>query len=1195
MKKRSLLSVLLLTLVALFAFSFVACDKEIQTLKSLQNEYGIVVDGGSFEEGSSLISNSISTTAEEAIAVLTAIAEENYNKEGSVYIFDIYVTKDGAKVQPDGKVTVSIPIPNAEVEEYLVFHIKGDNSVEKLIPTVANGKISFETSSFSYFVITEAVVQDAPPIHVHDFEWVEGKEPTCEEEGIVPHYHCDGCGKNFNENYGEIDSIIIEKGSHDVGLNYSPRIEPTFFTEGTVAYYICNDCLQYISEDGQIIPPTDIFIPTLSLEISVCVNGAPTELALQGDFNGETAEWKAEGLSVKIGDVITVCLTDDTSYKFTFTCDGIVDEKGVVTAACEVATVDFYADRNSLHLVMLDPTVCVHNYVWVEGKEPTCEEEGVADHYHCAACGKNFDPNYGEMESISIPKAQHEYGSMYWGKSANFFEDGNIEYYQCSECEKYFDNEYNEVETPIIPKYSTNISICVNGVPTALVFAEQYQGHIIWTLDKLTVKEGDVITVCCTDNPDITHSFSSFGIIDPDGKITMTAVAQVVVEATYNGVMLSINYIYEETYEHYLQHIGVKSYDMTLDESNPTMVFVKDVTLPAGSEVKIHALILPTMQDLSYIGATLVNTDQSIAVKQDGYFEILIDGTFDFYFDYKKNELTIVQKDKGIVIEINGVQYPMNYVTYSDEQTTGYIYGLVNFAEDDKFVVVDKVNNIIYDYDDLCATYNWNTWDFHRGDNGEFVIDNAGRYGIEFDGDVSKEIYIDKHFAPLDGGYYEVVIEGEEQGEAMQEVEASEGSYIYNEVTWYYNQESVMNADDIIAYIEEKGLHIYTLTMTLAEGTKINIKMGVDTIITADHLTYVNAQEVCVTKEGDYVKILTDGVYTITYLPAYNAFSIYKSEEELPDAYIYCDVGFVALQMDENRMVSYEGLVAKANDYVTFFDGTKTKYLSITLDSNTDSTIAHVMTAEGLDMLFFDKAGTYNLAYNIDTGVLSITSVGGDDDQGGDDEQGGSESIDDYIIFISVIDYTNGNQTLYPTKNPDNANEVYIRVETIAANSYLSVSTMSKADQTSTTYGTLADTDASVATNLTADIICVKVAGPIEVYFNFEAKTVKIVAVSGSTEERVLPKDIYISTMEKYTFIENPDNSDELCYLGLVLESYDDFRIRDTDNNYISDITLASGTTGVNTSGSSVMVEADGTYNVYINKITHEVRIVAVS
>ena len=66
---------------------------------------------------------------------------------------------------------------------------------------------------------------------------------------------------------------------------------------------------------------------------------------------------------------------------------------------------------------------------------------------------------------------------------------------------------------------------------------------------------------------------------------------------------------------------------------------------------------------------------------------------------------------------------------------------------------------------------------------------------------------------------------------------------------------------------------------------------------------------------------------------------------------------------------------------------------------------------------------------------------------------------------------------------------------------------------------------------------------------NIETKTIRIVAISGSTEETAIPKDIYISSMKTYAFIENPDNSDELCYLGLALESYDDFRIRDTDNN----------------------------------------------
>lgn len=899
MKKKSRLVTIILLLIAVFAFSLTACDKEVGTLESLQNEYGIVVDGGSFEEGSTLASNEIVATTEEAAEVLEAIADQNYNKDGSVYIFDIYVTKDGVKVQPNGKVMVSIPIPNAEVDDYLVFHVKDDNSVENLVPTVADGKITFETSSFSYFVIAEA----APVEHVHNYEWVEGTEPTCEEEGIVAHYHCDGCGKNFN-------------------------------------------------------------------------------------------------------------------------------------------------------------------------------------------------PNYGEIETISLQKAEHEYGSMYWGKSANFWEDGNIEYYQCSECEKYFDVEYNEVETPVIPKFSTNLSICVNGTPTALVIGEQHENFIEWSLEGLSVIKGDVITICQTDNAEFGHNYFADGNVGTDGKILTTAVAaNVVLTATPNGLMLFI----------------------------------------------------------------------------DGY------------------------KYEGIVIEINGTQYPMIYTAYPDETTT-YIYGYVNFVVGDKFVIVDNVSGTVYDYDDLDEEYLWDTWDFHHGDNGEFVIDYACRYGIEFDYGGNKKIYINKTFAPLDGSSYELTFENTDaESVELMQMQFETGSEAYEDLMWYYDHEDVVNKEDIVSYINAKGLYVYIVKLQLEEGTKFNIKnLTANSTINAEHLVEVYTESGNITKDGDYVKVLKSGYYSIVYIPCFNSFMI--EEMEAPaDVYMYLDGEFIPLLKDDDGFVTYEGLVANTNTNIMFTDNTYTTYLPITLDSQTNTSIAHVMQSGSLSMLYFDKEGTYNLAYNVETGVLSITSVGGDTDQGGDNEQGGSESIDDYIIFISVVDYTNGNQTLYPTKNPNNPNEVYIRVETIAANSYLSVSAMSKADYSSTTYGTLTETDASVATNINATTICVKVAGPIEVYFNFETKTVKIVAVSGSTEETVLPKDIYISTMEKYAFIENPDNSDELCYLGLVLESYDEFRIRDTDNNYISDITLASGTTGANTSGSSVMVEADGTYNIYINKTTHEVRIVAVS
>ena len=263
----------ILMIVMLLGISMLTACNDV-TLDKLQNEYGIVIDGGGFEEGSTLVSNEIATDAEEGAEVLAAIADQNYNKDGSVYIFDIYVTKDGAKVQPSGKVKVSVPLPNIQVDNYLVFHVKADNSVENLVPTVVDGKISFETSSFSYFIIAEA----APDEHVHDYVWVEGTEPTCEKEGVVAHYHCDGCGKNFDENYGEIDSVVAEKGSHDVAGNYSPRVEPTFFTEGTVAYYTCNDCLKYIDEDGQIIPAEDITIPAWTQDVTIYVNDVATKL-----------------------------------------------------------------------------------------------------------------------------------------------------------------------------------------------------------------------------------------------------------------------------------------------------------------------------------------------------------------------------------------------------------------------------------------------------------------------------------------------------------------------------------------------------------------------------------------------------------------------------------------------------------------------------------------------------------------------------------------------------------------------------------------------------------------------------------------------------------------------------------------------------------------------------------------------------
>ena len=680
---------------------------------------------------------------------------------------------------------------------------------------------------------------------------------------------------------------------------------------------------------------------------------------------------------------------------------------------------------------------------------------------------------------------------MYWGKSANFWEDGNIEYYQCAVCEKYFDAEFNEVETVVIPKYSTNLSICVNGTPTALVLGEQHENFIEWSLEGLSVTKGDVITLCQTDNAEIVHNYFAEGNVDEDGKIlTTAAAANVVLTATPNGLTLFI----------------------------------------------------------------------------DGY------------------------KYEGIVIEINGVQYPMIYTAYPDETTT-YIYGYVEFAVADEFVIIDNVSGSVYDYDDLDPVFAWDTWDYHRGDNGEFVIDYAARYGIEFDDGGNKKIYINKVFASLDGSSYELTFENSDtESVSLTQMQFETGSEAYEDLLWYIAHEDVVNNADIVSYISEKGLYVYIVKLQLEEGMKFNIKnLTANSTITADHLVEVYTESGCITKDGDYIKVLVGGYYSIVYMPCVNGFMIEEAENPA-DVYMYLDGNFVPLLKDADGVVTYEGLVADTSTNIMFTDNTYTTYLPITLDSQTNSSIAHVIQSNGMSMLFFDKAGTYNLAYNVETGVLSITSVGGDDQGGGTE---GNPTVD-YLYYLSVSDGSGATQTLTMQVNSSNSKEVCYKGVELTASCFIGVIEMAKDASSNTTYGAIANTDSSIAQSY-GTVAMVKIAGTYDIYFDTEAKTIKLVAVSGSIEEKSMPKDIYISTMETYTLIENTENADELCYLGLVLESYDDFRIRDTDNNYISDITLASGTTGANTNGSSVMVEADDTYNIYINKTTHEVRIVAVS
>lgn len=142
-------------LVLVLGVILVACgnkgggDNTATTVNELTAESGVSASG-TFEGGSKLKAEAHTADSEKGRAAISAI-DKPYDS-ARVAVFDITLTKGGEKVQPSGKVKITMPKP-FEADEYVTYHVKGD-VVEELETAVVGDKISFETTSFSYFVIT---------------------------------------------------------------------------------------------------------------------------------------------------------------------------------------------------------------------------------------------------------------------------------------------------------------------------------------------------------------------------------------------------------------------------------------------------------------------------------------------------------------------------------------------------------------------------------------------------------------------------------------------------------------------------------------------------------------------------------------------------------------------------------------------------------------------------------------------------------------------------------------------------------------------------------------------------------------------------------------------------------------------------------------------------------------------------------
>ena len=132
----------------------VDADKIVETLT---NEFGALLEGGKFVEGSVFNLDEINISEEKATEVFDVLEDSGITISDTTkaYIYDIFVTKDNYNVQPNETVKVTIPAPkDDEAEGYKVYHVKDSGAVESIPATLEDGKIIFETDGFSVYLLT---------------------------------------------------------------------------------------------------------------------------------------------------------------------------------------------------------------------------------------------------------------------------------------------------------------------------------------------------------------------------------------------------------------------------------------------------------------------------------------------------------------------------------------------------------------------------------------------------------------------------------------------------------------------------------------------------------------------------------------------------------------------------------------------------------------------------------------------------------------------------------------------------------------------------------------------------------------------------------------------------------------------------------------------------------------------------------
>ena len=198
-------------------------DEEVEestTVTDAETNVEIEFDNSVFETDIELI------VSEEEVNANIVFGDEFENYKS----YDISIVADGEKVQPDGYVTVKLPLPeNFNAGTTVVYYVDNNGNKTKLESKVENGYVVFETNHFSEYVLVDESSKIVPP-HKHFYTSSTTKNPTCTEAGVET-FTC-ACNDSYTESIpalGHKDADGDYKCDNGCGYEYekpAPEEEP---------------------------------------------------------------------------------------------------------------------------------------------------------------------------------------------------------------------------------------------------------------------------------------------------------------------------------------------------------------------------------------------------------------------------------------------------------------------------------------------------------------------------------------------------------------------------------------------------------------------------------------------------------------------------------------------------------------------------------------------------------------------------------------------------------------------------------------------------------------------------------------------------------------------------------------------------------------------------------------------------------